>query len=155
MTTARTIEVGTPHAEIPGVVSRFRELFNTLDKGNLNRLSGVYGERIHFKDPLGEANGLDELTDYFEGSYANVIACHFEFSKEAIDEGAVALPWIMHLRHKRINGGKEIQVEGISHLHIVDGKVTYHRDYFDAGQLLYENLPVLGSIIRKIKEYAG
>lgn len=155
MTTAPNIEVGTRHAEIPHVIRRFRELFNTLDKGNLNRLSGVYSESIHFKDPLGEANGLDELTHYFAGSYANVIACHFEFSEEAIDEGTVNLTWTMHLRHKRINGGKEIQVEGISHLHILDGKVNYHRDYFDAGQLLYEHLPVLGGIIRKIKEYAG
>lgn len=155
MTTARTIEVSIPNAEISDVVARFRELFNTLDKGNLNRLSSVYAQGIRFKDPLGEANGLDELTRYFEGSYANVIACHFEFSREAVDEGIVALPWVMHLRHKRINGGEEIQVEGISHLQIADGKVSYHRDYFDAGQLLYENLPVLGGIIRKIKEYAG
>jgi limonene-1,2-epoxide hydrolase len=155
MTIASTIEVGSQHAATPHVVNRFRELFNTLDKGNLNKLAGVYGERIHFKDPLGEAHGLDELTRYFAGSYQNVIACHFEFAQEAVDEGTVTLPWTMHLRHKRINGGKEIQVEGISHLHIDCGKVNYHRDYFDAGQLLYENLPLLGGIIRKIKEHAG
>jgi hypothetical protein len=61
----------------------------------------------------------------------------------------------MYLRHKRINGRREIQVEGISHLYIDCGKVNYHRDYFDAGQMLYENLPLLGGIIRKIKEHAG
>ncbi|EAZ97937.1 nuclear transport factor 2 family protein [Marinobacter sp. ELB17] len=155
MTIASTIEVGSQHAATPHVVNRFRELFNTLDKGNLNKLAGVYSEHIHFKDPLGEVHGLDELTRYFAGSYQNVIASHFVFDHEVVDEGTVTLPWTMHLRHKRINGGKEIQVEGISHLHIDCGKVNYHRDYFDAGQMLYENLPLLGGIIRKIKEHAG
>jgi len=140
---------------MPYLVDRFRELFNTLDKGNLNKLAGVYDEHVHFKDPLGEAHGLDELTRYFSGSYQNVIACHFVFAQEVVDRSTVTLPWIMHLRHKRINSGREIQVEGISHLHIGEGKVHYHRDYFDAGQLLYENLPLLGGIIRKIKEHAG
>lgn len=155
MTIVSTIEVGSHHATTQHVIGRFQELFNTLDKGNLNRLGDVYGENIHFKDPLGEVHGLDDLTRYFASSYQNVIACHFVFSREVVDEGTVTLPWIMHLRHKRINGGKEILVEGISHLHIGCGKVIYHRDYFDAGQMLYENLPLLGGIIRKIKEHAG
>jgi limonene-1,2-epoxide hydrolase len=155
MTIASTIEVGSQYAATPHVVNRFRELFNTLDKGNLNKLAGVYAEHIHFKDPLSEVRGLDELTRYFAGSYQNVIASHFVFGREVVDEGTVTLPWTMYLRHKRINGGREIQVEGISHLHIDCGKVNYHRDYFDAGQMLYENLPLLGGIIRKIKEHAG
>lgn len=155
MTPAPTVEVGIRHAAIPQVVDRFKELFNTLDKGNLSKLGGVYGERIHFKDPLSEVRGLDELTHYFAGSYKNVIACHFVFSEQAVDNGTVALAWTMFLRHKRIKGGREIQVEGISHLRVGDGKVNYHRDYFDAGQLLYENLPLLGRVIRKIREHAG
>lgn len=61
----------------------------------------------------------------------------------------------MHLRHKRIKRGREIMVDGISHLRVRDGKVCFHRDYFDAGQLLYENLPLVGRIIRFIKGYAG
>lgn len=51
--------------------------------------------------------------------------------------------------------GKTVEVEGISHLRILDGRVRYHRDYFDAGQLLYENLPVVGGVIRWVKEQAG
>jgi hypothetical protein len=33
--------------------------------------------------------------------------------------------------------------------------VCYHRDYFDAGEMLYENLPVVGRVIRWIKDQAG
>lgn len=155
MTTVPPIEVGRPHPAVPATLERFKRLFNELDNGNLNRLPEVYNEDIEFQDPLGCVKGLDALTHYFAGSYANVISCHFTFENPVIQENVVTVPWVMHLCHKRIRGGREIQVAGISHLKIKSGKICYHRDYFDAGQLLYENLPVIGGVIRWVKGYAG
>lgn len=155
MTTVPTIEVGHPHSAVPGTLERFKHLFNELDKGNLNRLPSVYSEDIRFQDPLGAVEGLDALTRYFAGSYTNVISCHFAFENAVVQDSFATIPWVMHLRHKRILGGREIQVAGISHVEIRVGKICYHRDYFDAGQLLYENLPVIGRFIRWVKGYAG
>lgn len=155
MTTASKIEVGTRNPAVPATLENFRALFNELDKGNLNKLSRVYSENIRFQDPLGTVHGLDELTRYFAGAYANVIACRFEFGDAVVQGGVAALPWVMHLRHKRIRKGREVQVQGMSHIEIRDGMVCYHRDYFDAGEMLYENLPVVGGLIRWIKDQAG
>lgn len=155
MTTASKIEVGTRNPAVPATLETFRALFNELDKGNLNKLSRVYSENIRFQDPLGTVHGLDELTRYFAGAYANVIACRFEFGDAVVQGGVAALPWVMHLRHKRIRKGREVQVQGMSHIEIRDGMVCYHRDYFDAGEMLYENLPVVGGLIRWIKDQAG
>ena len=44
---------------------------------------------------------------------------------------------------------------GISRLTIAEGRVLHHRDYFDAGELLYENLPLLGSAIRLVRNFAS
>jgi hypothetical protein len=35
------------------------------------------------------------------------------------------------------------------------GKVRYHRDYFDLGAMLYEHLPLLGSLVKTIKRRLG
>lgn len=155
MTTASKIEVGTRNSAVPAALDDFRSLFNELDKGNLNKLADVYSEEIRFQDPLGKVQGLDELTRYFAGAYANVIACRFEFGQAVVQAEFAAVPWVMHLKHKRIRKGREVQVQGMSHLEIRDGKVCYHRDYFDAGEMLYENLPVIGGVIRWIKDQAG
>lgn len=155
MTTASAIEVGSKNSAVPATIEHFKALFNELDKGNLNKLQQVYSEQIRFQDPFGQVTGLDELTHYFAGAYNNVISCSFEFGTPIVDGAWIALPWVMKLRHKRIRGGKEILVDGISQLEIEDGRVSYHRDYFDAGQLLYENLPAVGKIIRWIKGQAG
>ncbi|MCG7199606.1 nuclear transport factor 2 family protein [Marinobacter pelagius] len=155
MTTASAIEVGTRNSAVPATIEHFKALFNELDRGNLNRLQEVYSEEIRFQDPFGQVVGLDQLTHYFAGAYQNVISCHFEFGTPVASGPWVALPWVMKLRHRRIRGGREISVDGISHLEIDDGRVRFHRDYFDAGQLLYENLPALGRFIRWIKGQAG
>lgn len=155
MATTPIIEVGSRNCTVPRVLNDFKALFNKLDKGNLNMLADVYSENIRFQDPFGTAEGLDELTQYFAEAYTNVISCQFEFSDEIISESLVAVPWVMHLKHKRIRKGQVVLVDGISYLKIVYGKVCYHRDYFDAGQLLYENLPVIGGTIRWIKGFAG
>ncbi|MBL3825560.1 MULTISPECIES: nuclear transport factor 2 family protein [unclassified Marinobacter] len=155
MTTASKIEVGTRNSAVPATLDNFRALFNELDKGNLNKLSRVYSEDIRFQDPLNAVQGLDDLTHYFAEAYANVISCRFEFGDAVVQGEFAALPWVMYLRHKRIRKGREVQVQGMSHLEIRDGMVCYHRDYFDAGEMLYENLPVVGRVIRWIKDQAG
>lgn len=154
-TAASNIEVGSRNSAVPGVLVRFQELFNQLDKGNLNKLQEVYGEDIEFQDPFSHVSGLDDLTEYFAGAYGNVIKCQFRFSEPVVQKSWCTIPWVMELQHKRIRSGRKVFVEGISHLEIRDGRVRYHRDYFDAGQLLYENLPLVGGVVRWIKEKAG
>ncbi|MBN7769004.1 nuclear transport factor 2 family protein [Marinobacter daepoensis] len=154
-TCASAIDVGAPNADLPQVLDRFRCVFNQLDKGNLHKLQEVYGEDIQFQDPFGQIKGLDQLTEYMAAAYGNVIRCQFRFDEPVEQNGWCALPWVMELQHKRIRGGSPLYVNGISHLEIRDGKVRYHRDYFDAGQLLYEHLPVVGRLVRWVKERAG
>jgi hypothetical protein len=46
-------------------------------------------------------------------------------------------------------------VDGFSQISFEDNKVKHHRDYFDLGSMLYEQIPVLGLLIKKIKSGLG
>ena len=59
----------------------------------------------------------------------------------------------MNYAHPKLAGGKDIVVDGATDL-MFEEKIIYHRDYIDMGQMLYEQIPVLGSIIRYIKKKA-
>lgn len=137
------------------LIHRFRELFNGMGARHIGDLESVYSERVQFTDPFKTVNGLEELKSYFEGAYANVIDCRFVFGDTLVDGDQVCLTWVMKLRHKRIRRGELIEVDGISRLRVEGDRVILHRDYFDAGQLLYENLPVLGSAVRWLRRYAA
>jgi len=69
------------------------------------------------------------------------------------NDSSAYLSWKMDYAHPKLGGNKNISVDGVTHLKF-DGKVTYHRDYADMGQMLYENIPLLGSAIRLIKKKA-
>lgn len=139
----------------PFSVARFKGLFNQMSSDDLGAMGEIYHPQVTFTDPFVTVHGIQALEDYFCGAYGNVIECGFEFSEDIGSGGDLCLPWVMKLRHKRIRRGELITVDGISHLHLEDELVMNHRDYFDAGQLLYENLPVLGSAVRWLRRHAA
>jgi limonene-1,2-epoxide hydrolase len=155
MSTASVIEIGKGNGSVTETLSQFRKLFNSLSAGNIDDIHKVYSADVRFQDPFSEIKGVEALTMYFSGAYANVLSCQFDFGDPVINGRDVCIPWVMRLRHKRIRNGHQVSVDGISQLVIHGGRVTSHRDYFDVGQLLYENLPVLGKAIRWIRSQAG
>lgn len=131
---------------------RFSTLFTQLDAGNLDRLGDLYSDKVHFTDPLREICGIAELRRYFAERYAVVTALNIEcFAFDEVRKGEGYLRWVMSYRHTRLNGGKPIGLEGCSMLRWnADGKVTRHRDYYDAGALLYQHIPGVDSLIRRL-----
>ena len=126
--------------------------FAELDKDNLHLLGELYSEDIAFADPLHEVHGLHDLRKYFADLYANVSELQFEFHAfDQVREGKGYLRWTMTYRHPRLNQGEPIAVQGCSHLLWTEHKVFQHRDFFDAGALLYEHLPVMGRMIGWLK----
>ena len=136
-------------------LEHFARQFAGLNKDNLQRLGELYSDDVHFTDPLHDVHGLSDLRGYFAKLYANVSELSFDFRGfDQVREGEGYLRWVMSYRHPRLDGGRLITVDGCSHLLWRD-KVYRHRDYFDAGALLYEHLPVLGRVIAWLKRSMG
>ena len=58
----------------------------------------------------------------------------------------------MYYEHPKIKHGQLQQVEGASYLRLGDDqKIQYHRDYYDLGSMIYDHIPLLGRILRWIK----
>lgn len=60
----------------------------------------------------------------------------------------------MLLQHPRLNGGSEFRVAGVSIIKFND-KIYSHRDYFDLGAMLYEQLPIIRTLTKFIKRKLG
>jgi limonene-1,2-epoxide hydrolase len=136
-------------------VDDFIDVYNKLNVNNLQTLENVYHNDIHFQDPLHTVNGRKHLIQYFEKMYMNISYCHFEITHSFNSENEAAIYWEMTYRHPSLNKGENILVDGHSRLRVVDRKVIYHRDYFDLGNLIYQNVPVLGGLISWINNRAS
>ncbi len=137
---------------MPGLLDNFKSIFNQLNNNNLELLDEIYTMDVIFRDPVHALNGLPALRDYYARLYDGVRSCQFEFEAEVIDGRQGMLVWIMRFQHTRFRAGETLELRGVSHLRFLeDGRVNYHRDYFDMGEFIYERVPVLGSVIRAIK----
>lgn len=135
---------------------RFAQAFATLDKHNLQLLDSLYSKDIAFTDPLHDVQGLPALHRYFAELYGNISQLRFDFQGvDEVADGEDYLRWKMSFCHPRLADGKVIRVEGCSHLMWRENKVYRHRDYFDAGALLYEHLPIIGRVVRWLKRRMG
>ncbi len=134
------------------LVNSFKELYQTLNKDNIHDglIPKVYRNDIQFKDSFHELDGIENFTKYCDSVYENVIYSTFDFHNEMISDDQAMLTWTMNYAHPKLNGGNNIAVKGASHIRYSD-KVFLHQDYIDGGELLYEHIPILSWIIKKLK----
>jgi hypothetical protein len=135
----------------PQWLENFVDIYQKLSTDNLTLLSSIYHEEITFIDPLHKVEGLDDLHNYFEGLYTNLSQCDFVIHNVIVSQEQAAIYWEMAYKHPKLNRGEEVVVSGNSLIRGEDNKVIYHRDYLDVGSMLYEQLPVIGRVIKWIK----
>lgn len=146
------ILIGTVFMTHSAHASFIEKFFNEANKDNMAEVCAkYYHPDIEFVDPVHKIKGLDNMTAYYQHLYANINSITFKVSKEVQNENDIFAAWSMTMSHPSVNGGDEFTIEGASHVLLEDGKIIYHRDYFDLGSMIYERVPVLGALIRYIK----
>lgn len=132
------------------LVENFKDVYERLDSNSISSVRNIYDKDIKFIDPFHEVNGLEALVGYFSKLYRNIESCEFDFQEVFTSESSAMITWNMKFRHKSLSR-RVIEVPGSTEIRFNE-KIHYHRDYFDAGKMLYENVPLIGSAIRYIKK---
>ncbi len=131
---------------------KFQYIFEKLTKDSLYLIDEFYHPDVEFHDPIGTIKGSKKIKAYYERLYKNVKTIRFDFSEFVESGDKIVGVWKMTLVTENLNSGEPIVVEGNSVIHFKEGMAIYHRDYFDMGVFVYENIPGLGFILKKIKE---
>ena len=129
--------------------------FEQIDPSNVSQLSQVYTPDAFFKDPFNEVRGIDAITHIFRHMFDQVDSPRFIITNSVIQGEQAFLTWDFLFRMKRFSA-QEHCIRGATHVRFaVDGRVNFHRDYWDAAEELYEKLPLLGSLMRALKRLAN
>ena len=128
----------------------FLEFYENFQIEDPSAFNAVYDEAVKFVDPFHEVHGRENLYAYFVKLMERVSDCRFEISNVVEKESLAVVIWKMKFTHKLLNKGNEVIVDGVTHLEFSE-RVYYHRDYFDSSQLIYKNLPVIGSMVKLIE----
>ncbi|MDY6829021.1 MAG: nuclear transport factor 2 family protein [Pseudomonadota bacterium] len=133
-------------------IAAFQHAWTHLRAHNVDILDPLYTEQVQFADPFHRCQGRTAFKAYLRSSYANVEHIQFTFKRRVAEPPLVCLEWMLNLVHPRLNRGRPVMVPGISLLQFDEqGRVHAHRDYFDGADLLYAQLPVVGPVVRWIR----
>ena len=136
--------------------ARVRAFYEHLAPADVDRLEALYAPDAYFRDPFNEVRGLPEIRRIFGQMFEHLDDARFAFVDEAIDERGAFLTWDMTFRIRRLSPAEVRRIHGATHLRFApDGRIAYHRDYWDAADELYAKLPLIGPVMRWLKRRLG
>lgn len=126
--------------------------FESLTPGALARLEDVFVAEARFKDPFNDARGVDAIRRVFEHMYRTAERPRFEVLDMACEGDVAYLRWIFRFALPK-KPQEEHAIEGVSRVVFAeDGRAIEHVDYWDPAGNLYEALPVLGWMFRRLRK---
>ncbi len=137
-------------------VAHIVEVFQTLSPATVAQLSACYAPDARFKDPFNDVRGHAAISAIFEHMFASLEQPRFVVTQRVLQGSHCFLTWEFHFSFKRFKPGQAQCILGSTHL-VLDpaGRITLHRDYWDAAEELYEKLPLVGGLMRWLKRRAN
>ena len=121
--------------------------FETLTRASAADVGRHYAADAFFKDPFNEVTGVVAIGRIFAHLFDQLDEPRFRVLERWENGNGAMLTWEFTFR---LRGRRTAQLaRGATHLRFApDGRISYHRDYWDAAEELYAKLPVLGALMR-------
>ena len=137
-------------------MTRFISFFEHLSPADVAELGRFYSSSARFKDPFNEVQGVSDIATIFKHMFESIKKHRFVVTGRVVQGAQCFLTWDFVFGFRNFHKGVTQTVRGASHLVLDDqGRVTLHRDYWDAAEELYEKLPVVGALMRWLKARAN
>ncbi|APE06429.1 MAG: nuclear transport factor 2 family protein [Alteromonas sp.] len=139
------------------VIQRFCKIYTDICKISTDDLASIYATDVLFIDPITTHQGLTEVKSYFNNLLEQAESCKFDIADIFLcardDQSNSRVTHIANWTMTLVLKGSEkvITLDGTTQLGVSNNMIVYHKDYYDLGEMVYEHVPVLGFIIKKIK----
>jgi steroid delta-isomerase len=137
-------------------VEGLRAYWETVTRERVGDLDSVYAPDAYFRDPFNEVRGIAELKRIFDHMYDALDEPRFRILETILEGDSAVLIWDFDFRVKKWQPEVTQTIHGLSHVRFgPDGRVAYHRDYWDAAGELYAKLPLVGPLMRFLARKMG
>jgi ketosteroid isomerase-like protein len=128
------------------------KFYHDLSPESVTRFAEFYSADAYFKDPFNEVRGVPAIQRIFTHMFRQVAEPHFIVTEQVADAHGAVLVWEFTYRVQLWGRGQAQIMRGVSHLKFdADGKVNFHRDYWDTAEELYMKVPLIGSLMRSLR----
>ena len=145
----------TPEAALQRVV-RF---FEHLQPSDVGQIAQLYTADAQFKDPFNEVQGIPAIQRIFAHMFEALDSPRFVITQQVQNGTQCFVTWEFFFSVPRLGKGAPQIIRGATHFALREEadawRVAVHRDYWDAAEELYEKLPVIGGLMRWLKQRAN
>lgn len=133
--------------------ARVQRYFDGMTVDSVRAQTGsVYAPRGYLNDTLVGIDGADRIEAYFAHTMERARLLKVEFLERAPAGTDWYVRWRMTVAADGLNGGKEVVTYGVTQFRFdADGRVLIHKDFWDSGTGLHEQLPVVGGAVRRVR----
>jgi steroid Delta-isomerase len=129
-------------------LQRVVTFYETLSPQSLSGVGDVYAADARFRDPFNEVRGLQAISAIFADMFQRTQTPRFVITGAVWRGPQAFVTWDFSFGLSQ----RQLSIQGCSHLSFdVHGRVTDHRDYWDAAGELYERFPVIGTLMRALR----
>jgi steroid delta-isomerase len=126
-----------------------RACWEGLTREGLAGLDAVYAPDTCFRDPFNEVRGIEELRRILGRMFETLDDPRFTITETILEGERAVLIWDFDFRVKSWRPEVTRRIHGLSVVRFgPDGRVQWHRDYWDAAGELYAKLPLVGPLMR-------
>lgn len=120
----------------------------------LDRTETVFARNGRFVDPFSDIAGSSRIRQHLSKAYGKLGGVRITVTDRAYSGRVAYLRWCFAFRLGA--QGRPREIIGMSEVHFDDEScVILHYDHWDAAGQVYEHIPLLGSLLRRIKARIG
>lgn len=124
--------------------------YETLERSSVDQLRELVTADVVFRDPFNDTVGVDAYLNVLQDMFKRCDKTQFQVTKNWLSERDAVLKWQFSFMPAKSKPAWKI--EGLSELVISpNGLIELHVDYWDAASQLYERLPAVGWLMRRMK----
>lgn len=122
--------------------------FEQLSPESLTKIESIYAKHARFVDPFNDLQGIESVRKVYAHMFESLDNPRFLVTRIASTGPLGFMTWTFSFSCR----GRAQSIEGCTQFELdVEGLIILHLDYWDAAKQVYEQIPVLGSVLRMLR----
>jgi ketosteroid isomerase-like protein len=131
--------------------SRYVRFLETLTPASLDTIGAFVSDDVVFRDPFNDVRGAQAMQRVLRKMFEDLADVRFQVTARAFEPPVAFIAW--ELTGRTARAPRPLRLEGASQLQFAgDGRVSLHIDHWDAASQLYEQIPLLGLILKRLRQ---
>ncbi|MDP4589509.1 MAG: nuclear transport factor 2 family protein [Burkholderiaceae bacterium] len=132
-------------------IQRFDDIadwFENLSPQTLAQIDCIYAENATFIDPFNAVHDRVSIHDIYAHMFKTLEQPAFKITRKIVSMHQGCMVWRFTFKLKK----RVFDIEGSTVFEINEqGLITLHRDYWDTSRELYEHVPILGYLLKRLR----